>query len=208
MPARGEGNRQGNGRGAERGGMPFRLSDAAVTACKDKNEGATCSFTGTKAGSDAQTTIDGTCRKAPGMRNGATTDTTLACMPVSKDGEGLKAPGDRSWNRSDRAATMKERKQAEINRIETRVQKVIDFLKSKDVSTTSIESDFEIFKGKANTVLDKVDALATLLKTDSPGQRDIEEKRAEVKVAGKDMITYFHDTLRPEIKKAVDTLKD
>lgn len=196
------------GRRGDRGMMSIVTSDVAVSACTDKAAGDDCTFTGKRpGGDDKEVSLSGTCRTIPPGKTDATTG-KLSCMPKPVEGEGFGKRGDGQENRLDRASTMKQRKQAEINRIEARVQRVVDFLDSKNVDTTAIKADFTTFKSKADTVLEKVDALATLLKTDNPSKSDVETARTAVRTAGQDMITYFRNTLRPEIKKALDGLSD
>ncbi|HWQ60435.1 MAG TPA: hypothetical protein VN420_04835 [Candidatus Fimivivens sp.] len=201
------------GRGDNRQmGRKFEVSDAAKTACSGKSTGDPCAFTGTKPGSTDSTTFDGTCRNLPKVTSESSTTTVLACMPSPKNGQGGALRGNEMKNESgktalERAQAMKTWREKEIARIETRVEKIITFLKSKEVDTTAISDDFATFKTKAQTVLDKIDAYIIVLKASGSSQTDITTARDAIRTAGQDMRTYFQGTLRVAIKAAIDTIK-
>ncbi|NTW45879.1 MAG: hypothetical protein HGB18_02365 [Candidatus Moranbacteria bacterium] len=203
------GSRSGNRVQSEerdgRGPVGGFRSEEAVSACSGKSSGDDCSFSMTRPGQSETTSVSGTCRNVPAGKTDSSE--SLSCMPTPKDGDG-SMERVRSEDRDGRAENLKERKQAEINRIETRVQKIIDFLKSKDVDTATIEGYFSTFKAKADTVIAKVEALQTLLSTDNPSESDLASARTAVRDAGKDMISYYKDTLRTALKSALDALND
>ncbi len=203
----GQGNDRGAGRGAMRGGMPFRTSDEAVSACSGKSKDASCSFTTTMPGkSDQSVTLDGTCQNVRKSESDSTE--TLSCLPEKKGVRDFR--GERNGaelTRLQKAEQMKTRKGREVAQIETRIGKLIDFLKSKNVDTTALESELATLKAKGQTLLDKTDAYVTLLKNNG-SDADVATAFEAVKASGKDMRTYFHDTLRPDIKKAIDGLHD
>lgn len=193
-------------------GRGFFSSDAAKTACSGKSAGDTCSFTGTMHGNTDSTTIDGTCRNFPKAASDSTTTTNLACMPSPKDIRGGLFRGDAMKDANgqtalERAQAMRTRRADEISRIETRVDRIVTFLNSKGVDTSTISSDLSTFKTKAQTVLDKTDAYIAVLNASGSSQSDITTARDAIRTAGQDMRTYFQGTLRVAIKAAIDTLK-
>ncbi len=203
----GQENGLGDGRGAMRGGMPFRTSTEAVSACSGKNQDDSCSFTTTMPGNgDKSVTLDGACQN---VRKSETDSTeTLSCLPTKKDMRDSR--GERLGSEMtplQRAEQLKARKSRELTLIEARVGKLIDFLKTKSVDTATLESELVTLKAKGQTLLDKTDAYVTLVKNNG-SESDISAAREAMKVAGKDMRTYFHDTLRTDIKSAIDSLKD
>lgn len=203
----GQGNDRSGNRGAMRGGMPFRTSTEAVSACSGKSQDDSCSFTTTMPGNgDKSVTLDGTCQNA--RKNETDNAKTLSCLPSKKGGREFRGerPGS-ELTRLQKAERLKERKSREITLIETRIGKLIDFLKTKSVDTATLESELATLKVKGQTLLGKTDAYVTLLKNNG-SDSDVTAAQEAMKSAGKDMRTYFHDTLRPDIKKAIDGLKD
>jgi hypothetical protein len=208
----GQENDRGAGRGEMRGGMPFRTSAEAVSACSGKSQDDTCSFTTTMPGNgDKSVSLDGTCRKA--RKSETDSAEILSCLPTKKEVKGEKRIDSRGEGNgsgltvSQKADQLRERKSREITQIETRIGKLIDFLKTKSVDTTTLVSELSTFKAKGQALLEKTDAYVTLVKNNG-SESDISAAREAMKAAGKDMRTYFHDTLRADIKKAVDGLKD
>jgi hypothetical protein len=203
----GQENGRGDGRGAMRGGVPFRTSDEAVSACSGKSQGGSCSFTTTMPGNgDKSVTFDGTCQKA--RKSETDSVDTLSCLPTKKDiRDSREERLGSEMTRLQKAEQLKALKSRELTLIETRVGKLIDFLKTKSVDTDTLESEFATLKAKGQTLLDKTDAYVTLLKNNGTDS-DVAAALEAMKSAGKDMRTYFHDTLRPDIKKAIDSLKD
>jgi hypothetical protein len=199
---------KGDDRNENRGEMPFQASVEAISACSGKSQDDICSFAATMPGNEKSLAIDGTCQKARKSETDSTE--TLLCLPTKKDGSGKDQR--REWVGSDlsslqRAEQLKERKGREIAQIEIRIGKLIDFLKTKSVDTTVLESEFATLRTKGQIVLDKTDVYVTMIKG-SDSAPDVATAREAVRTAGKDMLTYFHDTLREDIKRAVDGLND
>lgn len=203
----------------------FGPSDEAVAACSDKAEKDTCSFAATRpvadsTGGDTTVTVSGTCLKIPARKTDGSIDTTatdtkLACVPERGDGGNGgsigRGNGISAADMVQRAESMKASRQAFIYRIETRVDKVIAFLTSKNVAsglTDAIKSDEDTFKGKADTLLAKYDAYIALLKDDSSSVSDKTAAREAIRSASQDMMTYFSGTLRKSIADALNTVAD
>lgn len=139
-----------------------------------------------------------------------------------KGGEGPKSdkkseeknPGENASSLEEqikRAQRMKEQKENQFSRIEKRVEKIIEFLKSKDVDTTEIETSLGTFKEKAEAVLGAFDTYIQFLensKTDTTITADIlKEKRAEIKNLIKELTSFYRDALREKIKNSLDKLE-
>ncbi len=185
-----QGNRQGNmpseggkngmpgnrgGRGGEMGGKSLKLSDESVAACDGKSEKDACSFTATKPGVDSSSSdetiaVSGTCMKDPIQKENSDTDTAkLACFPEKKDKEDnrIGENANSSDNESERVEKMKELREEKIYRIESRTGKIIEFFESKDVDAdtiSTIRSNLETFKSKADILFEKYDTYIALLK--------------------------------------------
>ncbi len=190
-------------------GGPFRSTES-VSACEDKSEGDSCSFSMTPPNSSDTVTVEGTCSKAP-TRQGQDDDTesdTLSCMPARNElmknaPDGTKVA---SQNRLERAETMRERAASRITATQTRLSNIVSFLQSKDVDTNAIESDIDTLKEKTDTVLDKYDALITLLGEDDPSSDDVQAAFEAIRSAEKAVRDYFTSTLRTAIRSALDSL--
>ncbi|MEI7749843.1 MAG: hypothetical protein WCJ25_02465 [Candidatus Moraniibacteriota bacterium] len=205
------------GRGAgflRHGGGPFRPSDASVSACSGKSVDDSCTFSFTGSGSGSSASVDGTCMNRPSVASGST-DTVLSCVPTrknsGKEGQSSGVRGDGAINgqtRLQRAQQMKTQKVAQISNIEDRIGKIITFLASKGVDTTTLSGELATFTAKANELLSRIDAYIAVLNTNGSSATDITSAFANVKTSGADMRTYFHDTLRAAIGKAVSSLNE
>ena len=196
-------------RGNMQGG-PFQ-SEESVSACKDKSEGDSCSFSIALPNNKGSISKDGTCSKPPVRKeNSGSEDKTLSCMP-QRDGSGNKngiAQGVMTQNRLERAESMRARTSSRIMATQTRLGKLVDFLKSKSVDTSTVESDISTFKEKTDAVLEKYDALITVLKQDNPSSDSVKEAVEAVRAAEKSARDYFIITLRPAIRLAIDSIQD
>lgn len=108
----------------------------------------------------------------------------------------------------ERVKQMKQERVKEIARIESRIEKVIDFLESEDVDVDEMEGYFETLQEKADTLLAAYDDYIDLLEDDDASDDDLEEAREVVRTAGEDFKTYFSETLRVSIQDALDELKN
>ncbi|MFZ2985667.1 MAG: hypothetical protein WA083_03020, partial [Candidatus Moraniibacteriota bacterium] len=91
-------------------------------------------------------------------------------IPALKSGDASPAkPNDTARVASDidvkieRATRMRAEKEQQLIQAESRVEKIIEFLKSKSIDTAEIESNLEILKTKATAVLNSFDAYAQAL---------------------------------------------
>ncbi len=193
-----------------RRGEPFR-SEESVSACKDKSEGDSCSFSMTLPNNQGSINKDGTCSKPPAREEkGESEDATLSCMPARNEfmKNAPEGAGVVSQNRLERAQAARERASSRIAATQTRLGKLVDFLNSKNVDTSAIESDISAFKEKTDAVLEKYDALITLLKGDAPSSDSVKEAVEAVRTAEKSARDYFVITLRPAIRSAIDSIQD
>lgn len=199
---------QGMGGGNENregGGMPFGSSKEAKEACDGKSENDSCSFTVKKPGSDEETTMDGTCVKTPARNGDSSSSDTLSCVPEKKDGE------NSGESRLERAKEMKKKKTEEISKIESRTGKLISFLKSEGLDEDTledIEGYLDTFKEKADALLSEIDDYIGILEDDDSDDDDKKSAMESVKTAGQEMMDYFNNTLRKNIKEALDSLND
>lgn len=203
----GAGMRSGTGReDGVRRGMPNPPA-ASESACFGKSADDSCSFSFSGTGSEKTTTIDGVCRNVPSVADDGAV--SLACVPLRKDGVGSRDEKiDSGQARLQQAQRMRETKADQINRIESHIEKIIAFLGTKGIDTASISGELTAFRGKGKVLLDKIDAYIAVLNASGSSVSDISTAHDAVKAAGKDMQTYFHGALRPDIKKAVDSLND
>jgi len=142
----------------------------------------------------------------------------------SKDG-GNKPPmnedsSDNSSNVIERelemANRMKTREENRFSRTETRVEKIIEFLNSKDVediNTDDIKADLETFKNKTDAILNALDTyigkLEDLQDDDATElSNDVKEAKTNIKDLLDDLRDFYKNTLRVDIKEQLDLLRD
>ena len=203
-------NEQGNQNGPDRGprgGMMLGRSEQAVAACNGKVEQDACSFTPTMPdGTVGQNVITGTCANMPRRDKneqgeqvvGAATEVTqLICMPGNRYG---------NFREEGRVQRAKAFKAQQISKIENRVEKIIAFLKSQNVDTSIIESNYATFKSKADIMQQKTAAYAALETDTTSTEEQLSASLNEVRLAGKDMMDYFRTTLRPSLQSAIESL--
>jgi hypothetical protein len=220
QPPRGGNMQQGGGRGGngqpgqdgpQGQGQQMMSSKESMEACDDKSEGDDCSFTSSDPkDSSSSTTVSGTCAKMPARpddsASSSSSESKLSCVPEKKDGD--TASGETEL---ERAKKMKTERKAEIYRIESRTEKMISFLGSKDVDDDVIDDindKYDNFKDKADTLLEKYDDYIDVLGDDDASDDDISDAQDAIKSAGKDMMDYFTGTLRKSIQAALDDLED
>ena len=102
---------------------------------------------------------------------------------------------------------MKREKTREIYRIESRTEKLIDFLKSKDVGVNDINGDYDTFKTNADALLADYDSYIALLKDSGSSDSDKTAALDKIKSAGETMRVSF-ESLKSAIRSALDSLKD
>ena len=186
------------------GGMGFNASEESIAACSDKSEKDECSFTRTNPNSDEETTVSGTCSKVL-EKGDSSSDSAdegkLVCVPERKDGD------NSGVGSLERAQRMKREKTREIYRIESRTEKLIDFLKSKDVGVNDINGDYDTFKTNADALLADYDSYIALLKDSGSSDSDKTAALDKIKSAGETMRVSF-ESLKSAIRSALDSLKD
>lgn len=115
-------------------------------------------------------------------------------------------------NQIRKTQQMREQKANQFSKIEKRVEKMIEFLQSKDVDTTEIEANLNTFKEKAETILSAIDTYIESLQnkeTDTATTvNNSKEEREKVKTLTKELIGFYRDTLRKNIEEALNKLED
>ncbi|MFA5961844.1 MAG: hypothetical protein WC848_04140 [Parcubacteria group bacterium] len=110
----------------------------------------------------------------------------------------------------ERATRMRAEKEKQFIQAESRVEKIIEFLKSKSIDTTEIKSNLEIFKTKATTVLSTFDVYAQALtnsKTDTSGAASAasQNDQAQIKTTINDLVSSY-GTLRNSLSAAIEKI--
>lgn len=108
----------------------------------------------------------------------------------------------------ERATRMRAEKEQQFIQAESRVEKIIEFLKSKSIDTTEIESNLDIFKTKATAVLSAFDSYAQTLgnsKTDTSetASAAVQSAQTQIKTAINDLVSYY-GTLRNSLSAAIE----
>jgi hypothetical protein len=110
----------------------------------------------------------------------------------------------------ERATRMRTNKEQQFIQAESRVEKIIEFLKSKSIDTAEIESNLEIFKTKATAVLSSFDVYAQALvnsKTDTSETASAAILSAQTQI--KTAMTYLvgsYGTLRNNLSVAIEKI--
>jgi len=174
------------------------MSEEALEVCEDKSEGDDCEFEMKKPNSDDEGTVSGTCQT---MKGGKDSEEKLVCMKKKED----------YVDDVNRVKVIKEKKETEIKKIKKRVEKIIDFLDDKGVDDDLIEEisdNFETFKSDADNLLSKFDDYIDLLESDDSDEDSKVEAWKNIKNSGKELVEYFNENIRKNIKEAIDSLED
>jgi hypothetical protein len=141
-------------------------------------------------------------------------------MPVLKSGDATpvkpKDTIDTTQIASDidakieRVTRMRAERERQFIQAESRVEKIIEFLKSKSIDTTEIESNLEIFKTKATAVLSAFDVYAQALansKTDTSetASAAVQSAQTQIKTTVTDLISSY-GTLRNSLSAAIEKI--
>jgi hypothetical protein len=110
----------------------------------------------------------------------------------------------------ERATRMRAEKEQQFIQAESRVEKIIEFLKSKSIDTTEIESNLEILKTKATAVLSAFDAYAQALvnsKTDTSetASTAVQSAQTQIKTTMTDLVDTY-GTLRNSLSAAIEKI--
>jgi hypothetical protein len=115
-----------------------------------------------------------------------------------------------------RMEKMKTEEEKRFSKTETRIEKIIEFLNSKDVDgidTGKIEADLETFESKTDAILSAYDTYVGILNdlqdNDATELSDeAKESKENIKNLMNDLRDFFKNTLRTDIKEQLDMLED
>ncbi len=110
----------------------------------------------------------------------------------------------------ERATRMRAEKEQRFIQARSRIEKIIEFLKSKSVDTTEIESNLDVLKTKATAVLGAFDGYVQALnnsKTDTSETAftTVQSTQAQIKTAITDLMDFYH-TLRTSLNTAISKI--
>lgn len=108
------------------------------------------------------------------------------------------------------ATRMRAEKEQQFIQAESRVEKIIEFLKSKSIDTAEIESNLEVFKTKATAVLGAFDGYVQALnnsKTDTSETASVAVQNAQtqIKTTVTDLVDSY-GTLRNSLSAAIEKI--
>jgi len=110
----------------------------------------------------------------------------------------------------ERATRMRAEKEQQFIQAESRVEKIIEFLKSKSIDTTEIESNLEIFKTKATAVLSAFDEYIQALNnsktnTSETASAAVQSTQTQIKTTVTDLVSSY-GTLRNSLSAAIEKI--
>ncbi|MCX6761260.1 MAG: hypothetical protein NTY33_00205 [Candidatus Moranbacteria bacterium] len=141
-------------------------------------------------------------------------------LPVLKSGDATPAKPNDTTDiiqvasdinaKIERVTKMRAEKEQQFIQAESRVEKIIEFLRSKSIGTTGIESNLEIFKTKAAAVLSAFDVYAQALvnsKTDATetASEALRSAQAQIKTTMSDFVGSY-GTLRNSLSVAIEKI--
>lgn len=145
-----------------------------------------------------------TGKQMPGLKNGATPQALPNAAP-----DATRVVGNIDA-KIERAVRMRTEKERQFLQAESRIEKIIEFLKSKGIDTAEIESNLEIFKTKATAALSAFDAHAQALtgsKTDTSetASAAIQSAQTQIKTTITDLVGSY-STLRSSLSAAIEKI--
>ncbi|TSC94852.1 MAG: hypothetical protein Athens101428_134 [Candidatus Berkelbacteria bacterium Athens1014_28] len=145
---------------------------------------------------------------------------TTGQMPASKKGDASSVKPNNAIDSNqvvsdidakiERATRIRVEKEQQFIQVENRVEKIIEFLKSKNIGTTEIESNLDIFKTKAISVLGAFDEYVQALsssKTDisETAPAAVQSTQAQIKMTITDLINSY-GTLRNSLSASIEKI--
>ncbi|MFZ1735658.1 MAG: hypothetical protein WAU31_01870 [Candidatus Moraniibacteriota bacterium] len=98
-----------------------------------------------------------------------------------------------------------------LQRIVTHVEKIIAFLTSQNFDTSTIEGNFQVFQEKAKTAALAAEsfeeARVAFQENQSVDNSDLTQARTDLHAANQEALKYYRETLLPNIKKALDSIR-
>jgi hypothetical protein len=131
-------------------------------------------------------------------------------MPALKSGDTAPTKPSDIDAKIERTTRIRAEKERQFIQVESRVEKIIEFLKSKNIDATEIESNFEILKTKATAVLNAFDAYAQALvdsKTDTSetASATVQSAQTQIKTTITDLVGSY-GTLRNSLSAAIEKI--
>lgn len=122
-----------------------------------------------------------------------------------KLGEKKMREGESLEGELERAKRIKVEKEEQFKRVKTRIEKIIEFLNSKDADMEELENNLATFQEKVESVTnaysDYIDALAQDINAGNTGLSDeSKNKRTDLQNTLKDLFGFYRSTLRENIK--------
>lgn len=179
---------------------------------RPSGEGPRGSFQGGESGEKPPTpTVEG-CVERTGKTE-AECETMIANFGESRPEENRNGEGrpSASGNKEGTALRMKRSLSEVFDKIRERIEKTITFLKEKDVATGDLESAFAVLKEKMTAAETAHETYRTAFatweadKTDS-NKEALESARTSAKAAADAVRTYYHETVLPLVKTALESV--
>lgn len=158
-----------------------------------------------------------------GTKTGPPQDTADGYVKSKKEGEAIgsssKPPVSATANSNDeetlevkiaKITDAKKKKEDKFFQIEDHIEKLIEFLKSKNIDTAEIENNLSLFKNKAALVLEAFDAciqalnnLKTVSVTSETSNVSLDNAKAQMKTTMVDLSSFYTETLRKSLETAI-----
>lgn len=198
---------QGPGGSLEKGGQ-MEPNEEAIEACEDLSGGDSCSFTLSLPAKDdedeEEKEMTGTCQTS------LQDEDQLVCQ--GENGGKKNRVQNQVENQIRVITEMLARETSNFEKLENRLEKLIEFLDSEDIDTSELESDLTTLKTKADDILSAIENYSDILESleeDEGGLNDeAKETRDEVKNLLDDFKDFYQDVLKADIQEKLDELDD
>ncbi len=111
----------------------------------------------------------------------------------------------------EKVGRIRAEEEGRFSRMEERIEKIINFLESKDINIDELKENLEIFKNKADAVLSTIDDYISILEDaqndDSVTTEDIKEARDKIHALIEELKTFYQSTLRDNLKSKLKELE-
>ncbi|NTV41421.1 MAG: hypothetical protein HGA61_04070 [Candidatus Moranbacteria bacterium] len=116
-------------------------------------------------------------------------------------------------NSIEKATNSKIKKTDQFSQTENRIEKIIEFLKSKNINTTEAENNFAIFKSKAELILNAFDTYIQALNnvknstvTSENSVTPTDDAKAQIRALTDDLISFYNATLRLSLDTDIEQI--
>lgn len=109
----------------------------------------------------------------------------------------------------EKISRLKVEKEEQFNKIEERINRIIEFLDSKNVDCDQLKNDFKTFKEKADSVLNAFDSYVEDLKNNYANSNDalIQDDRSHLESRMKELVAFYTDTLKNDLDEVIKKLQ-